>query len=78
MSYDVPVVVEDAWRSFNLKTEAGIDPCFATAAAKMLLATLPAHAQTLAAAMHRNASQSLDTDLIEHWARVVMEISRMR
>ena len=76
MFYDAPIVVEDAWRSFNQKSETGIDPCYATAAAKMLIAVLPKHAGTLAAVLHQRASQSLDVDLIEHWARVVVQISR--
>jgi hypothetical protein len=41
------------------------------------MAATPAHARTFAVSMHRRLSRSLDTDLIEHWARVVMEISRM-
>ena len=77
MSYDGPIVVEDAWRSFSQKSGAGIDPSYATAAAKMLIAVSPKFAGTLAAALHQCASQSLDVDLIEHWARVVVQINRI-
>jgi hypothetical protein len=77
MSYDIPIVVEDAQRFVEQGSATGIDPRYATKAAKMLMAATPAHAGTFAVSMHRRASKSLDTDLIEHWARVVMEISRM-
>jgi hypothetical protein len=77
MSYDVPIVVEDVRRSVEQGSATGIDPRYASEAAKMLMAATPAHARTFAVSMHRRLSRSLDTDLIEHWARVVMEISRM-
>jgi hypothetical protein len=50
----------------------------ATEAAHVLLATSRKHARRSALAMHSRVARGLDVALIEHWARVVMEISRLK
>jgi hypothetical protein len=56
----------------------GIAARQATEAAHFLLANLPRHAQRFARAMHSRVASGHNADIIEHWARVLMEIGRMR
>ena len=77
MAYISLVTVETALRSIDQTAPPAIAPHHATDAARVLLANSPTHARRFALAMHRRVSNGLDTDMIEHWARVVTEIRRM-
>jgi hypothetical protein len=77
MSYIAPVKVEDPIRYYTKQFPATIEPHQATEAAKFLMASASVHARKFALAMHGRVSRGLNTDLIEHWARVVMEIDRV-
>lgn len=71
MSYITAIQVEEAARSLYPDYAAGIEPRYAVEAAKILIARSPTHAMRFALAMHKRVSAGLNTDLIEHWARVV-------
>jgi hypothetical protein len=77
MAYISAVTLESAPHSIDETAAAAIAPQHATEAAQVLLAASPAHARRFALAMHRRVSHGLDTNMIEHWARVVMEIGRI-
>jgi hypothetical protein len=51
-------------------------PRGAVETARILLSASPTKAYEFAVAMHERAAWGFDTDLIEHWARVVMELGR--
>jgi hypothetical protein len=77
MSHSITrIVIEQALRSLETAQEGG-RPDGATGAAHVLLANSPRHARRFARAMHSRAACGLDTEQIEHWARVVMEINRI-
>jgi hypothetical protein len=71
MSYIAPLRIEDAVRSLCPDYDTAIEPRHAVEAAKILLARSPAHAMRFALAMHKRVATGLNTDMIEHWARVV-------
>jgi len=77
MAYISRIVVERALRSLEEAPSEAISFCHATEAAHVLLATSRRHARRFALAMHRRVARGLDAALIDHWARVVMEISRL-
>ena len=77
MLYIAPVKVGDPIRYYTKYFPATIEPHHATEAAKFLIASASVHAQKFALAMHGRVSRGLNADLIEHWARVVMEIDRI-
>jgi hypothetical protein len=77
MSYIAPIQVEETARSYDRNYVMAIDSHYAIEAARILFSNSPAHARRFALAMHSRVSRSLDTDIIEHWARVVTEIGRI-
>lgn len=77
MAYISKIAVEQALRSLEEAPSEAISVHHATEAAHVLLATSCRHARRFALAMHGRVAQGLDVALIEHWARVVMEISRL-
>jgi hypothetical protein len=77
MTYISKVAVERALRSLEETPTEAISFHHATEAAHVLLATSRRHARRFALAMHSRVACGLDAALIEHWARVVMEISRL-
>jgi hypothetical protein len=77
MTHISAIVIEHALRSLDRTNAEGISPHHATEAAHVLLANSPRHARRFALAMHSRVSRGLDTDVIEHWARVVMEVARI-
>jgi hypothetical protein len=76
MAYISEIAVEQALVS--LDTEEAIGAHHATDAAHILLARSSRHARRFALAMHSRVARGLDVAVIEHWARVVMEIARLR
>jgi hypothetical protein len=77
MTYIFPIAIERALRSLEDVPREAVSFQRATEAAHILLATSRRHARRFALAMHSRVACGLDTDLIEHWARVVMEIERL-
>jgi hypothetical protein len=77
MTHISAVAIEHALRSLDENTSEGNSPHHATDAAHVLIANSPRHARRFALAMHSRVSRGLDTDVIEHWARVVMELQRI-
>jgi hypothetical protein len=77
MAYISPIAVERALRSLDQTASEAIGSHHATEAANVLLATSPRHARRFALAMHSRVARGLNIDMIEHWARVVMEIGRL-
>lgn len=77
MSYIAQIVAESTPRSTEAIPTTFIEPHHASEAARILFASSPRHGKRFALVMHRRVARGLDTDLIEHWARVVMAISRM-
>jgi hypothetical protein len=77
MAYISKIAVERALRSLEEAPTEAIRFHLATEAAHVLLATSRRHARRFALAMHSRVARGLDAALIEHWARVVMEISRL-
>jgi hypothetical protein len=77
MAYISRIAVERALRSLEETPPEAISHHRATEAAHVLLATSSRHARRFALAMHSRVARGLDAALIEHWARVVMEISRL-
>jgi hypothetical protein len=77
MTHISSIVIEQALRSLDDNASEGISPHHATDAAHVLLANSPTHARRFALAMHSRVARGLDTDVIEHWARVVMEVRRL-
>jgi hypothetical protein len=77
MTYISKVAVERALRSLEETPTDAISFHHATEAAHVLLAASRRHARRFALAMHSRVARGLDADLIEHWARVVMEIGRL-
>ena len=77
MAYMSQVTVEKAPFSFNPAAPAAISGHYAVEAANILLARSPTHARRFALAMHKRVAGGLDTEVIEHWARVVTELSRV-
>ena len=77
MAYISKIAVERALRSLEETPSEAISFHHATEAAHVLLATSRRHARRFALAMHSRVARGLDVALIEHWARVVMEISRL-
>jgi hypothetical protein len=77
MAYISRISVERALRSLEEAPPEAISSHHATEAAHVLLATSRSHARRFARAMHSRVARGLDAALIEHWARVVMEISRL-
>jgi hypothetical protein len=77
MAYISRIAVERALRSFEEAPPEAVGIQHATEAAHVLLATSRRHARRFALAMHSRFARGLDAALIEHWARVVMEISRL-
>ena len=75
MAYMSQIAIETALTA--LDHPDAICPRHATEAAHVLLANSPRHARRFALAMHARVSRGLDTNVIEHWARVVMEIARL-
>jgi hypothetical protein len=75
MSYLVPIEIEDTVL-FTERTSA-IPQAHAAQAARIIFARSPMHARRFALAMHKRVATGLDTDLIEHWARVVKEVGRI-
>jgi hypothetical protein len=77
MAYISRIAVERALRSLEEAPPEAIDFHYATEAAHVLLVTSRRHARRFALAMHSRVARGLDAALIEHWARVVVEISRL-
>ena len=77
MTYISKIAVEQALRSLEEAPTEAVGFHHATEAAHILLATSRRHARRFALAMHSRVARGLDAALIEHWARVVMEISRL-
>jgi hypothetical protein len=77
MAYISKIAVERALRSLEETPPEAISFHHATEAAHVLLATSRRHARRFALAMHSRVARGLDVALIEHWARVVMDISRL-
>jgi hypothetical protein len=77
MTYISSIVIEHALRSLDRVVSDGIGSHHAIEAAYVLLATSPRHARRFALAMHSRVARGLDVAMIEHWARVVMEITRL-
>jgi hypothetical protein len=77
MTYISRIAVERALRSLEEAPTDAISFHHATEAAHVLLATSRRHARRFALAMHSRVARGLDAALIEHWARVVMEITRL-
>jgi hypothetical protein len=75
MAYISQIAIENALSAFEQPEP--ICNRQATEAALVLLANSPRHARRFALAMHGRVARGLDTDMIEHWARVVMEIARL-
>jgi hypothetical protein len=78
MTYISTIVVERALRSLAETPSEAIGLHHATDAAHVLLATSPRHARRFALAMHSRVARGLDAALIEHWARVAMEVGRIK
>ncbi len=77
MTYISAIAIEQTLRSLEEVPTDVIRFSHATEAAHILLATSPRHARQFALAMHSRVARGLDADLIEHWARVVSEISHL-
>jgi hypothetical protein len=77
MAYISRIAVERTLRSLEEASSEAVSSHHATEAAHVLLATSRRHARRFALAMHSRVALGLDAALIEHWARVVMEISRL-
>ena len=77
MAYISTIAIERALRSGQELPPEASTFHHATEAAHILLATSRRHARRFALAMHSRVARGLDPDLIEHWARVVMEITRL-
>ena len=77
MAYISPIAIATALRSIDETAPEAIRYNHATEAAHILLATSRRHARRFALAMHSRTARGLDAALIEHWARVVMEIIRL-
>ena len=77
MAYISKIAVERTLRSLGEAPPEAISFHYATEAAHVLLATSRRHARRFALAMHSRVARGLDVALIEHWARVVMEITRL-
>jgi hypothetical protein len=77
MAYISPIAIETALRSIDEMAPEAIHHNHATEAAHVLLATSLRHARRFALAMHSRVARGLDAALIEHRARVVMEITRL-
>jgi hypothetical protein len=77
MAYISRIAVEQALCLLQEAPPATISSHHANEAAHVLLATSHRHARRFARAMHNRVARGLDAALIEHWARVVMEISRL-
>jgi hypothetical protein len=77
MAYISKIAVERALRLLEETPPEAISFHHATEAAHVLLATSRRHARRFALAMHSRVARGLDVALIEHWARVVMDISRL-
>jgi hypothetical protein len=75
MTYISPIAIETALRSLDEMAPEAIRHNQATEAAHVLLATSRRHARRFA--MHSRVARGLDAALIEHWARVVIEITRL-
>jgi hypothetical protein len=69
--------IKHALGSVDEAAAEGIGSHYAAEAAHVLLANSRTHAKRFAIAMHRRTARRLDTDMIEHWARVVTEIARL-
>jgi hypothetical protein len=52
-------------------------PSGAVETARMLLSASPSKAHEFALAMHERVAWGFDTELIEHWARVVTELGKI-
>ena len=78
MSHIAQIIAEKMPGSASHPAAAYLCPHHAREAARILYAFSPRHGKRFALAMHRRVASGLDTDLIEHWARVVIEISRLR
>jgi hypothetical protein len=78
MAYISPIAIETALRSIDEAAPESIRHDHATEAAHILLATSRRHARRFALAMHGRVGRGLDVAMIEHWARVVMEVDRMK
>jgi hypothetical protein len=77
MAYISTIAIERALRSLEEVSPEATSFHHATEAAHILLATSRRHARRFALAMHSRVARGLDAALIEHWARVVMEITRL-
>jgi len=78
MAYVTRIAIERALLSLEQTASEAIDFHGANAAAHVLLANSPRHARRFARAMHSRVARGLDAAKIEHWARVVMEVGRMK
>jgi hypothetical protein len=77
MSYITSIMAENALDPVERPSTPSVKPHHATDAARILLARSPTHARRFALAMHKRMARGLNSELIEHWARVVTEISRL-
>jgi hypothetical protein len=77
MAYISTIAIERSLRSLEEVHPETVGSHHATEAAHILLATSRRHARRFALAMHSRVARGLDTDLIEHWTRVVTEIARL-
>ena len=77
MTYISPIAIEQALRSREDVPSDVIRFHHATEAAHILLATSRRHARRFALAMHSRVAHGLDADMIQHWAQVVMEVTRL-
>jgi hypothetical protein len=77
MAYISKIAAERALRSLEEGRPDAVRFHHATEAAHVLLATSRRHARRFALAMHSRVARGLDVALIEHWARVVTEVTRL-
>jgi hypothetical protein len=77
MAYISRITLKRALCSLDETPSETIGRHQATEAAHVLLAISRRHARRFALAMHSRVARGLDVALIEHWARVVMEVSRL-
>jgi hypothetical protein len=77
MAYISRITLKRALRSLDETPSETIGHHQAAEAAHVLLATSRRHARRFALAMHSRVARGLDAALIEHWASVVMEVSRL-
>ena len=77
MAYISPIAIETALRSVGEAAPEAVRHDHAVEAAHILLANSPRHARRFALAMHSRVARGINTNVVEHWARVAVEIARI-